>query len=43
MKEWKSGSSNLLVASVYSTVELETLKLIEAVKFLSAYRKNWVI
>ena len=38
-----SGSSNLLVASIYSIVELRIMKLVEAVKFLSPYRKNRVI
>ena len=39
----KSGSSKLLVASIYSIVELKIMKLVEAVKFFSPYRKNWAI
>ena len=30
-------------ASIYSIAELKITKLVEAVKFLSPYRKNWVI
>ena len=40
----KSGSSNLLIAIIYSVVELnEIMKLVKAVKFLSPYRRNWII
>ena len=38
-----SGSSNLLVASIYSIAERKIMKLVEAVKFLSPSRKKWVI
>ena len=40
MKEWLS---NLLVASIYSIVDLKIVKLVKAVKFLSPYRKKRVI
>ena len=33
-------SSSLLVASKYSKVEFEIMKLVKAVKSLSLYRKN---
>lgn len=39
----KIGWSSLLVVSKYSIVEFQTMKLVEAVKSLSLYRKNWVI
>ena len=39
----KSGSSNLLIAGVYFRVQIKMIKLVEAVKFLFPYRKNWVI
>ena len=39
----KSGSSNYLVASIYSLAEFKIMKLVEAVKLLSPYSKNWVI
>ena len=32
-----------LVASICSIVEFKMMKLVEAVKFFSWYRKNWVI
>ena len=35
-----SGLSNLLVASIYSMVKLKIMKLVEAVKLLSPYRRN---
>ena len=38
-----SGSSNLVVASIYSIVEFKMMKLVETMKFLSSYRKNWAI
>lgn len=39
----KSGLSNLLVVSTYSMVEFEVMNLVEVIKSLSSYRKNWVI
>ena len=39
----KSGSSNFFVASIYFIVKLKIIKLVEAVKFLSSYRRNCVI
>ena len=38
-----SGSSDLLVVSIYFIVEFKMMKLIEEVKFLSLYKKSWVI
>ena len=35
--------SDHLVASICSIVEFKMMKLVEAVKFFSSYRKNWVI
>ena len=35
--------SDHLVASICSIVEFKMMKLVEAVKFFSWYRKNWVI
>ena len=35
-----NDSSSLLVASKYSKVEFEIMKLVKAVKSLSLYRKN---
>ena len=43
INERVGGSSNLLVASIYSIVELKITKVVGAVKFLSPYRKSWVI